>query len=92
MAVPTSSVLPNRTSFARPHSPFSSKLFRSQSGTKSAFASVQLRLIDGGKMPPPPPRTRIEGFACGRRLLTLAPSRYLPRLTFNAVLPLPNTS
>src|SRR5439155_11631563 len=39
-----------------------------------------------------PPGIRSAGFAVYARLLTLAPCRYLPRLTLSAVLPVPNTS
>src|SRR5688572_17282507 len=89
---PIRSVLPKRTSVARRHSPLASKFVRTQSGLKSPSASFQVRVIDGGKMPPPPPRMRIDGLVFDARLLTLAPCRYLPRFTFSAVFPVPNRS
>ena len=67
-------------------------MFRLQSGMKFPFKSPHVRVTDGGKMPPPPPGIRSDGFAPYARLLTLAPCRYLPRFTFSAVLPLPNRS
>src|SRR5947199_10633152 len=69
-----------------------SGLVRLQSGMKLPLRAVHERLVGGGKMPPPPPGIRTAGFAVYARLLTLAPCRYLPRLTLSAVLPVPNTS
>src|SRR5262245_22803637 len=68
------------------HSPFAAGFVRSQSGTKSRFESVQVRvvfvtrLVAGSASVPPvaaPPRS---------------PDRYLLMETFKAVLPLPKRS
>ena len=70
-------------------------MLRLQSGTKLWLLSVQVRVVPGLKMPPNvvlPPGIRCDGLTFAARLLTLAPCRYLPTLTFNAVLPLPKTS
>src|SRR5216117_2781059 len=83
---------PNSRVSICPHSPLRSGFVRLQSGTRFWLVSPHERLVDGGKMPPPPPGIRSAGFAVYARLLTLAPCRYFPRLTFSAVLPVPNTS
>ena len=71
------------------HSPFGAKLFRSQSGTKSRSVSAHGRpaVVD---------RLRI-GFGAsvtcaGPNPVVPSPSRYLFKVTFRAVFPLPNTS
>src|SRR4030095_11113315 len=72
-----------------PHSPLSPKLFKSQSGTKSRSASAHVRpaVVD---------RLRIgcgASVTCaGPNPVVPRPSRYLFRVTFRAVFPLPNTS
>ena len=66
---------------------------RSQSGTKLPLVSVHVRITDGlPNAAAVPPGIRSDGFAFASRLPTLAPCRYLPRLTFSAVLPLPKRS
>src|SRR5690242_12366339 len=63
---------------------------RLQLGAKSWLASIQVRVTDGfANAAAAPPGIRSDGFAFESRLPTLAPCRYLPRLTFSAVLPVP---
>src|SRR4029078_7378606 len=66
------------------HSPFFSRFERSQFTTKSLFVSVQVRVVLIA--------VRMMGFISKSLLVAGMASMYLPRLTFNAVLPLPNRS
>src|SRR5262249_62309774 len=66
---------------------------RLQSGVKLPLLSVHVRITFGlPNAAALPPGMRSDGFALGTRLPTLAPCRYLPRLSFSDVLPLPKTS
>src|SRR6185503_3680918 len=95
---PTGWFEPNCRLSIGPHSPLSSGLVRTQSGVLLKFESSQLLDTHGLLMPPkpehsPPPNgIRSAGLELYARLLTLAPSRYFPKLTLIAVLPLPKRS
>src|SRR5712671_2575044 len=66
---------------------------RLQSGTLFPLVSVHARVTFGlANAARAPPGMRSDGFEFAARLPTLAPCRYLPMLTFRAVLPVPKTS
>src|SRR5262245_54450872 len=65
---------------------------RLQSGTKSWFASVHARVTPAVPKADVVCGIRREGLALAYVPETPAPSRYLPRLHFSAVRPLPNRS
>src|SRR5690349_6655192 len=66
---------------------------RLQSTWKLPFVSAHVRVTFGlPNAAAAPPGIRSDGLAFDTRLPTLAPCRYLPALTFTAVLPVPKTS
>src|ERR1043166_300270 len=87
--------LPKLMLLSWPHSPLANGFKRSQSGIRLWLASFQPRDAFVTKLVPLAariPRPSMAGFALMNMDWFVADVRYLPRFTFTAVLPLPNTS